>query len=192
MNNLISKMQNLAKGKTVLILFLITMAVYTVMLTITIPQVEQYANGIDLFDLSPSGYDLRIARALINNLGDSGTDIYLHRQIPFDFIYPGLFAIAYSLFLTWLFAKSVPTTSPVFYLTFVPVLAGLFDYLENIGIIIMLTTSNLTDTLVNISSSFTILKSGFTTLFFILLALGFIAWPLKKVINNKKKVFSTP
>jgi mannose/fructose/N-acetylgalactosamine-specific phosphotransferase system component IID len=185
-------MQNLAKGKTVLILFLITMAVYTVMLTITIPQVEQYANGFDLFDLSPLGYNLRYARALIYNLGDSGTDIYLHHQIPLDFIYPGLFAIAYSLFLTWLFAKSVPTTSPVFYLTFVPVLAGLFDYLENIGIIIMLTTSNITYTLVNISSTFTILKSGFTTLFFILLALGFIAWPLKKVINNKKNVLSTP
>ena len=62
----------------------------------------------------------------------------MKRQLPIDFIYPGLFAVTYTLMLVWLFGKKIDSKSKVFYLVLIPAAAGLFDYFENIGIILML------------------------------------------------------
>lgn len=173
MKTLIGKSQNLASGRRVFVLFLLTMLVYTTMLTYTIPMVESYAPNLALFDLSPTGYSYEHATSLLQELGPEGRQIYLTRQLPLDFIYPGLFAVSYTLLLFWLFSKEFKDDSGVFYFAFIPVLGGFFDYLENICIIIMLKTFPTTSTtLVKISSTFTLLKGIFTTLFFILLLIG--------------------
>jgi hypothetical protein len=178
-------LQNKATGRTVLILFILTMAVYFFMLMYSIPKVESFAPGIALFDLSPSGYSYDYAIELLDTLGETGRTVYLTQQLPVDFIYPGLFAISYSLLLTWLFAKSFDPQAWIYYLTLVPILGGLFDYLENIGIILMINTfSNVSPGLVTMSNIFTVLKSMFTTVFFILLMIGFVAWMIS-LFRNK-------
>ncbi len=181
MQKIMQTLQGKASGKTVLLLFIVTMAVYALMLLVTIPKVESYAPNTALFDLSPSGYTYQHATTLLENLGDEGRQFYLTRQLPLDFIYPGLFAIAYSLLLVWLFAKSFQPEAKIFYLALIPALGGLFDYLENMGIILMLNTfPELSPELVSLSSTFTLLKSIFTSLFFILLFVGFIALGFSK------------
>lgn len=169
-------------GKNVLVLFLVTQFIYAFMLTVTIPGVMEYSNGLDLLDMQPTGYSSEYAKSLFDTLGEKGRETYLFKQIPVDMIYPALFALAYSLLLFYLFKKSFKLDSKIFTLSLVPILAGLFDYLENIGIIIMITIyPKFYDIIANVTNIFSIFKSLFTTLFFVLLITGVIIIVVKKV-----------
>ena len=145
------------------------------MLIYTIPQVSAYAPGINLFDLSPTGYSFEYTIKLLDALGNDGRELYLYRQLPLDFIYPGLFAVSCSLLLSWLFLKTQQTNSKLFYFCYIPEVAGLFDYFENIFIVNILTSyTNVSEVSVSFASAMTITKSVLTTIFFVLLILGVI------------------
>ena len=73
--------------------------------------------GINLFDLSPTGYSFEYAIKLLDTLGSDGRELYLYRQLPLDFIYPGLFAVSFSLLLYWLLLTTKRRT--LNYFTFV-------------------------------------------------------------------------
>ena len=185
MKNLITHLQSFATGKTVLGFLIPAMSIYLIMLLYTIPQVMQYAPEMKLFDMSPTGYSFLYAVDLLNALGVEGRGTYLYQQLPVDFIYPGLFAVSCCLLLTWLFSKSINANSIMFYLCFVPVLAGLFDYFENICIVNMLISyPNITEIHVSTSSGFTIIKSGLTTVFFVILMLGVVLLLKSKWTEN--------
>ena len=172
---MISKLQNLANGRLVLSLFIITIVVYFTIIFYSIPSVTILAPEMKLFDMSPGGYDLFYAEKLLNSIGPIGRENYLKLQLPLDFIYPGLFAVTYTLMLFWLFGKRFDEKSKVFLLTLIPVLAGLFDYFENIGIIFMLNSFPNIDLLtVQMSSLFSIAKSAFTIGFYICLLFGLL------------------
>ncbi len=156
----ISFLQRISNGKVVLALFVVTNLVYGAILGYSIPLVLSFAPDSILFDMSPSGYSYGQAVQLLESLGQEGRNLYLMVQLPLDFIYPGLFAISYALMLTWLFKKLVTHNSKLFLLIFIPVLAGLFDYMENLSIIAMLNNfPDVSEGLVRIASVFTIAKS---------------------------------
>lgn len=177
-------MQKYSTGKVISVLFLLTMTVYIIMLSYSIPAVSAFAPELPIFDLSPSGYSFKYANELLNVLGAEGRSLYLSTQLPLDFIYPGLFSITFSLMLIWLFGKTFNVNSKVYYFALIPFLAGIFDYVENIFIIKMINSfPDLQVTTVKIASLFTVLKSSFTIFFFILLIAGF-AFLFKKQISN--------
>ena len=179
MNGFIDKMVGAASGRNVLIFFIPSMAVYLLMLFYTIPGVESYAPKMKIFDLSPGGYSRDYAVKLLSALGDVGRKAYLSRQLPLDFIYPALFSVSSFLILAWLFLKRSDKGSRIFYLCSVPVVAGLFDYLENIQIVLLiLNYPDITKAQVILSSTFTMVKSGLTSLFIFILLFAFIRlWP---------------
>ena len=77
--------------------------------------------------------------------------------------------------LAWLFLKRYDKGSKIFYLCFVPIFAGIFDYLENIQILfVILNYPDITKTQIVLSSAFTMVKSGLTSLFFLLLLFAII------------------
>lgn len=173
MNRLILFLQTSAKAKRVLSLFALTITVFLIMLFYSIPAVEHFAAGNKIFDLLPAGYSYDYAMLLLTALGSEGRAVYLNLQLPLDFIYPGLFAISYTLLLVWVFKKGFPIQSKIFYFSIIPALGGLFDYLENICILNMLNTfPHISPSLVSLSSIFTILKSGISTVFFLLFFIG--------------------
>ena len=175
MGNLITYLQQIARGKTVLLLFIVTNLIYGAMLMYSIPLVLSYAPELSLFDMSPMGYSYNQAIELLTTLGVDGRSIYLSVQLPLDFIYPGLFAISYALLIIWAMKRYLSTDSKLFLIAFIPILAGGFDYLENISIIAMLSSfPDISENLVSAASTFTIVKSGLTTVFFVLLLLAFI------------------
>lgn len=181
MKRTIHFLQERATGRTVLILFVITQAVYAAILLYTIPAVLENAPDMKLFDMSPGGYSLEYAENLLDAIGADGRQTYLTLQLPMDFVYPGLFAVTYTLLLTWLFDKGFAQESPVFYLAFVPAVAGLFDYLENIGIIMMLRSfPNISAATVAFASMSSVIKSVFTIGFYILLLVGMTAFARRK------------
>ena len=177
----LSFMQRVSTGKVVIALIIPAIIVYFAMLLYTIPQVSAYAPGINLFDLSPTGYSFEYAIKLLDTLGSDGRELYLYRQLPLDFIYPGLFAGSCSLLLSWLLLKTQNTNSKLFYCSYIPVAAGLFDYFENIFIVSILTSyPNVSEVSISLASSMTIAKSVLTTAFFGVLIIGVI-------LNLKKK-----
>ena len=179
-------MQRVSTGKVVLALIIPATMVYFIMLLYTIPQVSAYAPGINLFDLSPTGYSFEYAIKLLDTLGSEGRELYLYRQLPLDFIYPGLFAVSCSLLLSWLFLKTQRTNSKLFYFCYIPIAAGLFDYLENILLVSILASyPNVSEESISLASAMTIAKSALTTVFFVLLIIGVI-------LNLKKKWLQLP
>ena len=180
--------QKYSKGKTVLLLFLMTMTVYILMLSYSIPKVTSFSPEIPIFDLSPFGYSHEHANQLLSILGEEGRDVYLTTQLPLDFIYPGLFSITYSLLVIWLFGKSFSKNSRIYHLAWVPFFAGVFDYIENILIIEMICSFPETPaTTVNVASFFTILKSVLTMLFFVVLLIGIVSY-FRKLSLLKREI----
>lgn len=185
MKNLITRYLN---GKIILVLFILTNIVYAIMLTITIPKVMNYAGGMKLLDMLPTGYNADYVNSLLDALGTEGRNTYLFQQIPIDLIYPCLFGITYCLFFAFIINKLNKQNSLLFYLCYFPIFAGLFDYLENFGIITILNSYPDNSTVLSqLTSIFSILKSTLTTIYFIALLTALFALLTKYILSNTKK-----
>lgn len=185
MKNLITRYLN---GKIILVLFILTNIVYAIMLTITIPKVMNYAGGMKLLDMLPAGYDADYVNSLLNALGTEGRNTYLFQQIPLDLIYPFLFGITYCLLFAFIINKLNKQNSFLFYLCYFPIFAGLFDYLENFGIITILKSYPDNSTAMSqLTSIFSILKGTLTTIYFVALLIALFALLIKYIISNNKK-----
>jgi len=180
-----AKLRKYARGWIVLMMILITWALYGYMLTSSIPKVMGYAHEMKLLDMKPVGYTVEYARELFSALGETGRHAYLYEQIPVDMVYPLFFAISYSLLLTYLFGKGFRPEDWIQNLAVIPIFGGVFDYLENIGIIYHLQTyPQLSDSLIRLTSICSILKSVFTTIFFLLLFVGLLRVVLRRLGNK--------
>ena len=150
------------------------------MLMVTIPKTMEFSNGMKLLDMIPTGYDWNYVNELFNTLGENGRKTYLTNQIPVDMIYPLLFGLTYSLLLAYFLKKLNKLKSPFTYLCLLPIIAGITDYLENIGIITMLNDyPDLTETTVNATNTFSVIKSTSTSIFFISLIVILIILGIK-------------
>ena len=169
-------------GREVLLLFILTNFIYVLMLTFTIPKVMSDAQGLKLLDMMPGGYSAETVNTLFNTLGEKGRNAYLFMQLPLDMIYPFLFAISSSVLLAYFLNKLEKLEVRLFYLCFIPLLAGAFDYCENIGIITMLNNyPENSDFLSKATSVFTVLKSSCTVIYFIVLITILIVLAFRKI-----------
>ncbi len=174
-------------GGRVLGMVIVTLAVYAYMLLVSIPKVMAFSGGMKLFDMLPAGYTVEYARELLERLGVDGRNAYLTHQIPVDMVYPALFAISYSLLLVWVLRKAAGRTNWIFWLSLLPVGAGLFDYLENVGIIGMLWMfPEMPATLIVVSSGFSVVKAVLTTVFFVVLIGGGVGAVVRGRRGGKK------
>jgi len=178
-----------AVDKKVLILFIITQVIYAAMIFGTIPHVMSFADDIKLLDMMPTGYDFNYVTILLASLGPSGRSAYLQQQIPLDMIYPLLFTVTYFLLLALVLKQVVKTQSVLFYLCFISVLVGIFDYLENIGIIMLLTSyPDISKLLAQTTNFFTLGKSYSTILYFTILLITIIIF----LVHKLRRKLSSP
>lgn len=169
------------KGSTVLILVVITNAVYLLMNLWTIPALTELSGGMRIPDMMPMGYDQLYIMKLFLALGLEGQDFYIFRQIPLDMVYPFLFGISYTVLMIWVFARFSALDTSWVNLAFIPLIAGFFDYLENIGIVLMMGEyPEVSETTVNITSVFTNVKSGLTALYFTSLIIVFLFLSIRR------------
>ena len=164
MNRLVKFIEKNSSGKKVLGLFILTNCIYAFMLTVTIPKTMTYSNDMQLLDMMPTGYNLKYVNELFTELGANGRSTYLTNQIPVDMVYPLLFGISYCLLLGYFLKKMNKLNTQYRYLCLLPIIAGIADYLENIGIIAMLKNyPELTEVAVKTTSFFSLIKSISTT-----------------------------
>ena len=185
--NIMELIKKYSTGRNVILLFSINMIVYLTILFYSIPKVVTSAPEMKLFDVSPSGYTTEYAISLLNAIGPEGRDLYLSLQLPLDFIYPGLFIISYSLLFAWLLKKSYDLKSKVYYALYLPIFAGLFDYTENVLVIMMLKAyPDLGSGLVIAASLATIIKSVLSSVFFTLLVLSIVQVIWESVFKKQR------
>lgn len=176
-------------GKIILGLFILTNIIYIYMLMVTIPKTMEFSNGMKLLDMMPTGYDWNYVNELFNTLGENGRKTYLTNQIPVDMFYPLLFGLSYCLIFAYFLKKLGKLSSSFIYLCLLPIIGGIADYLENLGIIKMLNDyPDLTETAVNVTNTFSVLKSTSSSIFFIALIVILIILGIKFVKRNKTSV----
>ena len=156
------------------------------MLSVTIPKVMSFTGGIKILDMMPAGYTVEYVRTLLEALGEKGRAAYLYNQIPLDMIYPFLFGVGYCLVFEYILNKLGKLDGAWFYLGLLPLLAGAFDYCENIGIISILTSyPNISESIVRTTSIFSVAKSLISSIFFIILIINLIILGIKKLKPGK-------
>jgi hypothetical protein len=178
---------NNISGKKVLIFFLLSTVVYVIMLTITIPRVMSFSGGMKILDMMPTGYNATYVSELCTKLGEPGRQAYLFGQIPFDLVYPALYGIGLCLLLGWFLNRIGKLQSHLIYFCLLPVVAGFFDYCENIGIVAMLVKfPEIPANLVAVTNIFSILKSSLTSIYFVVLIAVIITFGAK--LLSKKRI----
>lgn len=179
-------LRKLSTGKNVLILFILCNAVYVFMLLYSIPRVSAYASGMRLLDMMPSGYDYNYVQQLFTALGTEGRELYAQLQIPIDMLYPALFAFCYAFLMVWLLSKIKKHYGRLFYGAYLPFIAAAADYLENIGILVLLKQfPEFTRRSVEMLSRATVVKSSSTVIYFILLVLVLLGMGRRYYLKQK-------
>ncbi len=183
-----SVLQKTSSIKGVCILFVTSHLVILSMMIFTFPVINNQIGG-KAFDLQTFGYSLSMAESIINNLNTQTTNLYLFPQLTLlDVLYPFLLALFLSSFLFRLFSITKTKNKAKLILLIVPLLAMGFDYLENICIILMISKSiELSESIVLISSSFTVFKSTLTSIAWLTILVYAIKWLILKIRDKKNK-----
>ena len=179
-----SSIKSAIAGKTVILLLVITNSLYALMLLWSIPAVQDFSNGLALLDMMPTGYSEEYIARLFAALGPYGRKAYLYWQLPIDMVYPFLFGVTYYMLLIWVLTKL--RLLHTFWTNFVylPLIAGFFDYSENIGIILLLNSyPEMPPFLGIITNVFTIAKSVTTSLYFSALLIFILILLFKKAFK---------
>lgn len=156
-----------SNGKTVISLLILTSLVFAFMWTVTIPKVMEFSDGMKLLDLMHAGYDAEYVGTLFDALGTHGRNAYLYNQIPADMFFPGLFGLTYCFLFVWFLKKINQHESPLFYFSLLPLVSGISDYIENIGIVTMLKQyPNVSEETVSVTNTFSMFKSASATFYF--------------------------
>jgi len=104
--------------------------------------------------------------------GEQGRPSYVRSRLTFDLAFPLVFTLFLTTAITWLTAKGFPTGSPRLWrrANLVPLLGGLFDYLENGSTaLVMARYPQRTAVVALLAPDFTLLKWLFVAGSFLLL-----------------------
>ncbi|MCQ3939447.1 MAG: hypothetical protein DPW18_20740 [Chloroflexi bacterium] len=77
--------------------------------------------------------------AMIEKYGEFGRPFYRNVELTVDIVYPIIYLFAFGLLISWLFQRGFSPNSPMMKLNVMPLGAWLFDLLENLNIVAMLS-----------------------------------------------------
>ncbi len=117
---------------------LVGVMIYLLMINVTLAHIEAVSGQIP-FDMRPFGYGQLEAGKLLDGLGENGRWYYLTRQIPLDTAYPALLALTLISAICWLGLRQPNSTNVRVGIVF-SVGAAFFDYAENLGVAVMISS----------------------------------------------------
>jgi hypothetical protein len=123
-----------ARGWLILVLF----AAFVVFVAITLPVLQAVPGGNIVVLDAQFFYTPEQAFSTVASYGDAGP-FWICIYLTWDIVNPILYTLIFSLFISWLFQRSFKPRSKLQKLNVLPVGAGIFDLLENICIVILLT-----------------------------------------------------
>jgi hypothetical protein len=165
-----------ASWKRVFFLLFLSQIVFLCMMFVTVPVIHQGSSGLRMFDLAGvSDYDVSYADTFVQGLAERGRTTYLYVQQPLDVLFPFLSSACFVMSFCLLCDRQ--SHWPL--LGWAPMV---FDYLENIFVIVMLTSRPIPSLVPSIASVMSQLKATATILCFAFLA----ALVFRKFILRKK------
>ncbi|NBA84676.1 hypothetical protein GVN16_02835 [Emticicia sp. CRIBPO] len=169
-----------ATGRNVLIFVILQMLISAVVL----PRLQdsfdpERTKG--LMDLSV-GFTPDRGYEIIDSYGAEGRKSYLLGEIIIDVIYPIIYSIAFTLLVSFIFKKAFSPGQWIYKLNFLPLFCALFDFIENAGIVRMLTVFPArADLAAQLASGAGLMKWTFTGITILLFLTGLIAWAIKGI-----------
>lgn len=125
---------NWTKGWLIIVLF----TVLVVYIVITLPILQKLPGG-DIVALDAQlFYPPDKAFETVASYGDSAR-LWTRLYLTWDVVTPILYTLAFGLSISWLFQRGFKPESKMQNLNLIPVGAGLFDLLENINIVILMS-----------------------------------------------------
>ncbi|GAB4151242.1 MAG: hypothetical protein Fur0021_14980 [Candidatus Promineifilaceae bacterium] len=167
-------LQKYAKGWLIVALLALEILFNAVILPQTQARLEASSGGAGPIDLL-FFYTPEQAYSMIASYGDGGRAAYRTFELTGDIIYPIVYTLFFSLLITWLFQRGFAANSKVQKLNVVPFGGGLFDLLENLCIVAMLSVFPSTPAFVAVLATiFTMLKWGFAGAAALLILVGLV------------------
>lgn len=112
---------------------------------------------------------------MAESYGDEGRQSYVRARFTFDLVWPLVYTLFLVTSISWLSGRAFTPDSPWQRANLVPVLAALFDYLENLATsLVMLRFPDQTPVVDLLAPVFTLLKWSLLTASFALLLLGIV------------------
>ena len=113
--------------------------------------------------------------AMVESYGEYGRPFYRNVELTVDIVYPIIYALAFGLLISWLFQRGFKPNSKIQKMNVMPVGAWLFDLLENLGIVTMLSTFPAQMTAVAwLTTIFTMVKWMFAGASMLLMLVGLV------------------
>jgi len=165
--------ERMATGRWLMFLFIAYSVVFGTIL-LTLNELASVSGGYGILDFE-RGYSSQRVMEILDSYGSEGMALSSRIQL-LDMLNPAL----YSTIAAGLTYRLWVMRGPL-WLAFVPYLAAVGDYLENITLF-MITRSypEVPDSLVAISSNLSLLKNGLIIVAFVPLSVGLIAWLWRK------------
>lgn len=112
---------------------------------------------------------------IAGSYGEYGRAFYRSVELTVDIIYPVVYTLALGLLISWLFQRGFSTKSKMQGLNIAPIGAWLFDLLENLGIVTLLTTFPAQLTAIAwLTTFFTMVKWIFAGISMLLIVIGLV------------------
>lgn len=186
-NGYLDRVIERATWKKVVIFTILFMTFYAIIWfsPIGMAGLQSIAGHTNILDLE-AGFTYETAYSLLTELGEDGRTFHLTRILPLDFPFPFSFMLLQSTFIA-LLLKHMMSPKPFRYLLFMPILAMIFDYIENAGVFVMLTNyPNLPKWAVLLGSVSGILKRIFGQGSLIVIGLLFITYLYLRIFRKRK------
>lgn len=155
----------------------LTVAVCLIMNIFIIPMIESTTQGIRCFDMMSFGYSYETAEKFLCLISDASLKTYLTVQLPLDFVYMAVYSVFFIMLIKLLKKRNT-------FLFLFPVLLVAADIAEDIAVTVMLKCDTLSQTVVSVASTATVVKSFVMYFCFILIAVLLI----KSIIANRKNI----
>jgi len=172
-----------ANGWLVLLFFAGEVFFNTIILPAQQAKMEASSGGTGPIDLQLF-YTPEKVYSMVESYGEAGRASYRAFELTGDIIYPIVYTLFFSLFITWLFQRGFPSNSKMQALNVIPLGGWLFDLLENLGIVTMLSVFPSTpDALAWVTATATLIKWLFAAATIVLILVGLV----KAAMNGFKK-----
>ncbi|MEM7532477.1 MAG: hypothetical protein AAF639_09880 [Chloroflexota bacterium] len=152
-----------------------------------IPTLSQIAPDVSLLD-NTFGYSTDDVREVLVAYGEEGRRLYQRYLLIFDFVYAVVFAVSNSLFLAYLLTRLFPAVSYLRLLYLLPFGGLILDFLENIGILTLLTSYPSTMAgLVPIVSTVTMVKLILVNLVSVIMLIALVGVLIQAIYQRFRK-----
>ena len=166
------------KSSHIIIASVLTIIILGIMDFYSLPAIEKAAGGIKAFDLQTFGYSFETANAFLNSLSEEGRSLFLHFQLPLDFI----FSFVYTFLFLALFERLNKSGHR---LIVFPIILFALDIAENTISIILLKSTELSHSIVAVGGTVTLLKNIFTLICSVIIIVFLIIFFVKRKQNKK-------